>query len=50
MTSVSAISHQIWDMKYRFKSAAGDIIDRTVDDTLRRGAEALAAPENDATI
>ena len=48
MTSVSAISHQIWDMKYRFKSAAGDIIDRTVDDTLRRVAEALAAPENDA--
>jgi ribonucleoside-diphosphate reductase alpha chain len=48
MTAVSAISHQIWDMKYRFKSAAGDVIDRTVDDTWRRIAAALAAPEDEA--
>ena len=48
MNSISAISHQIWDMKYRFKSAAGDIVDRTVDDTWRRIAIALAAPEDEA--
>lgn len=46
MTAVSAISHQIWDMKYRLKSAAGDVIDGTVDDTWRRVATALAAPED----
>ena len=49
MTTVSAISQQIWDMKYRFKSPSGEIIDRTVDDTWRRVAVALAAPE-DASV
>jgi len=33
-------------MKYRLKSAAGDVIDGTVDDTWRRVATALAAPED----
>ena len=49
MTTVSAISQQIWDMKYRFKSPSGEIVDRTVDDTWRRVAVALAAPE-DASV
>ena len=49
MTTVSAISQQIWNMKYRFKSPSGEIIDRTVDDTWRRVAVALAAPE-DASV
>ena len=49
MTAVSAISHQIWDMKYRFKSPSGEVMDRTVDDTWRRVAVALAAPE-DASV
>lgn len=49
MTAVSAISHQIWDMKYRFKSPSGEVLDRTVDDTWRRVAVALAASE-DASV
>ena len=48
MCTVSAISHQIWDMKYRLKSASGDVIDRTVNDTWRRIATALAEPESEA--
>ena len=48
MSTVSAISHQIWDMKYRLKSASGDVIDRTVNDTWRRIATALAEPESAA--
>ena len=48
MTTVSAISHQIWDMKYRLKSASGDVIDRTVNDTWQRIATALAEPESEA--
>ena len=48
MSTVSAISHQIWDMKYRLKSASGDVIDRTVNDTWRRIATALAEPESEA--
>lgn len=45
MSGIAAISQQIWDMKYRFKTADGDPIDRTVDDTWTRVAAALAAPE-----
>ena len=48
MSTVSAISHQIWDMKYRLKSASGDVIDRTVNDTWRRIATALAEPESES--
>ena len=48
MSTVSAIAHQIWDMKYRLKSASGDVIDRTVNDTWRRIATALAEPESEA--
>ena len=41
------IADQIWDMKYRFKEADGTPIDETVEDTWRRIARALAAPEKD---
>jgi ribonucleoside-diphosphate reductase alpha chain len=45
VTESSAIAHQIWDMKYRFKSPEGIPFDATVDDTWSRVAKALAAPE-----
>ncbi|MGB0670650.1 MAG: adenosylcobalamin-dependent ribonucleoside-diphosphate reductase, partial [Rhodospirillales bacterium] len=43
--AVAPISQQIWDMKYRLKDAEGQAVDRTVDDTWRRVATALAQPE-----
>jgi ribonucleoside-diphosphate reductase alpha chain len=46
MSSFAApIAEQIWDMKYRFKAPDGTPIDRTVEDTWRRIARALAAVE-----
>ncbi len=43
------IAEQIWDMKYRLKSANGEAIDLSVEDTWRRIARALAeAPEEEA--
>jgi ribonucleoside-diphosphate reductase alpha chain len=39
------IAEQIWDMKYRLKEADGTAIDRTVEDTWRRIARALAEVE-----
>ncbi len=45
MTGVSAISQQIWDMKYRLKSETGAAVDRTVADTWARVARALAEAE-----
>jgi len=49
MSAVSAISQQIWDMKYRFRAPgpAGEVFDKTVEDTWMRIAHALAAPERD---
>ncbi len=41
------IADQIWDMKYRFKEADGTPIDVTVEDSWKRIAGALAAPEAD---
>ena len=43
----AAIAEQIWDMKYRLKEADGTPIDRTVEDTWRRIARALASVEKD---
>ncbi|HVB15562.1 MAG TPA: adenosylcobalamin-dependent ribonucleoside-diphosphate reductase [Stellaceae bacterium] len=40
-----AISQQIWDMKYRLKEPDGTPVDKTIEDTWRRVATALAAPE-----
>jgi len=48
MTAFTSISHQIWDMKYRFKSEGGTPIDQTIPDTLCRVATALAEPEQDS--
>jgi ribonucleoside-diphosphate reductase alpha chain len=47
MSQISAISQRIWDAKYRFKTEAGDPMDKTVEDTWRRVAAALAKPERD---
>jgi ribonucleoside-diphosphate reductase alpha chain len=47
MPQVSAISQQIWDMKYRYKAADGAALDRTIEETWRRVATALAAPERE---
>ena len=48
MTSVSPIAAQIWEMKYRLKDAAGNAVDKSVEDTWRRVAAAVAAPEADS--
>jgi ribonucleoside-diphosphate reductase alpha chain len=45
MAPVSAISQQIWDMKYRLKDPSGGAVDKTVEDTWRRVAGALAEAE-----
>ncbi|WP_184044636.1 adenosylcobalamin-dependent ribonucleoside-diphosphate reductase [Roseospira visakhapatnamensis] len=44
---MAPIAHQIWDMKYRLKTAAGAPVDSSVTDTWRRVARALAAGEAD---
>ncbi len=41
------IAEQIWDMKYRLKDADGTPADRSIEDTWRRIARALAAVEAD---
>ncbi|MGJ8544610.1 MAG: adenosylcobalamin-dependent ribonucleoside-diphosphate reductase [Sulfitobacter sp.] len=41
------IAEQIWDMKYRFKTAEGVPNDKTVEDTWRRIADDLAQTEKD---
>ncbi|GAA0284387.1 adenosylcobalamin-dependent ribonucleoside-diphosphate reductase [Rhodovulum strictum] len=51
MTRFSApIAEQIWDMKYRLKGADGAPLDLTVEDTWRRIARALAAPEAEPAL
>src|ERR1700756_517822 len=47
MAVVASISQQIWDMKYRLKGPSGEPLDKTIEDTWRRVAMALAAPERD---
>ena len=47
MPSVASISQQIWDMKYRLKGPDGVALDRTIEDSWRRIATALAEPEHD---
>src|SRR6201986_3924364 len=48
MALVGSISQQIWDMKYRLRGPSGDVVDKTIEDTWRRVATALAAPERDS--
>src|SRR5437660_2294138 len=45
MPVVASISQQIWDMKYRVKGTSGEPVDRTIEDTWRRVANAAAVPE-----
>jgi ribonucleoside-diphosphate reductase alpha chain len=40
---IAPISRQIWDAKYRLKTADGTPVDLTIEDTWRRVARALAA-------
>ena len=47
MPIVASISQQIWDMKYRLKLPGGEVVDRTIEDTWRRVAVALAEPEKE---
>ena len=47
MTPMTPISSQIWDMKYRLKTGEGAAVDKTMEDSWRRVASALAAPEDD---
>jgi ribonucleoside-diphosphate reductase alpha chain len=49
MAVVASISQQIWDMKYRLKGPSGEAIDRTIEDTWRRVANAAAVPEKEPT-
>jgi ribonucleoside-diphosphate reductase alpha chain len=49
MTALTPIAQQIWDMKYRLKAGDGTPVDKTIEDTWRRVANALAAPEKDPT-
>ncbi|MGH7120747.1 MAG: adenosylcobalamin-dependent ribonucleoside-diphosphate reductase [Acetobacteraceae bacterium] len=49
-TRIAPISRQIWDAKYRFKDASGAPIDRTIEDTWRRIARALAAAEAEPAL
>ena len=45
MPTVAPISQQIWDMKYRLRSANGQIEDNTIEDSWRRVANAMSAAE-----
>src|ERR1700736_5148207 len=47
MAVVASISQQIWDMKYRLKGPSGEPVDRTIEDTWRRVADAAAVPEQE---
>ena len=43
MVQAAAISQQIWDMKYRLKGPDGQPVDKTIEESWRRVAHALAA-------
>ena len=47
MAQVSPFSQQIWDMKYRLKTAEGTPVDKSISDSWRRVAKALAEKEED---
>jgi len=50
MVQVASISQQIWDMKYRLKTADGEPVDRTIEDSWRRVARNLASVETDSEL
>ena len=47
MVQVTPVSQQIWDMKYRLRAVDGSALDKSIPDTWRRVARALAAVEAD---
>jgi ribonucleoside-diphosphate reductase alpha chain len=47
---LAPVSQQIWEMKYRLKTSDGRPVDRTIADTWRRVARALAQPEADPAL
>ncbi len=50
MASVASISQQIWDMKYRLKGPGGVALDKTIEESWRRIATALATPEKEPAV
>lgn len=44
---IDTFSRRIWDMKYRLKQPDGTPVDKSVEDSWRRVAQALAAAEKD---
>jgi ribonucleoside-diphosphate reductase alpha chain len=55
MALVGSISQRIWDMKYRLRAPGngqipGEPLDKTIEDTWRRVAIALATPERDPAL
>ncbi len=50
MAQVAAISQQIWDMKYRLKAPGGGAVDKTIEDSWRRVATALASVEKEPAL
>jgi len=50
MPSIAPISQQIWDMKYRLKGPDGAVVDKTIEDSWRRVALALAVPETEPAL
>ena len=50
MPTISPISQQIWDMKYRLKGPDGTPLDNRLEDTWRRIARAAAAVESDPKL
>lgn len=47
MSQPAPISQHIWDMKYRLKNADGEAVDKTIADTWKRVADAVAVGEAD---
>ncbi len=45
MQDLAGISNQIWDLKYRLKTAEGEPLDESVEDTWSRVALAVSAAE-----
>ncbi|RVU36611.1 adenosylcobalamin-dependent ribonucleoside-diphosphate reductase [Hwanghaeella grinnelliae] len=45
---LTATSERIWDQKYRFRGTDGHPVDKSIEDSWRRVAKALAAAENKA--
>ena len=48
--NIAPISNQIWDAKYRLKDLDGSPVDRTIEDSWRRVARALAAAETNPAL